>query len=106
VENCGKDAPEALTALYAAQESNPRVGFNVDTGTPMDALEAGVVDLLPTKANALRLAVDAALTVLRVDQVRMPYNSYIRQNVDENFQDRHGKARWRTKATQSCRPRR
>ena len=33
--------------------------------------ETGVVDLYSTKASAFRLAIDAALTVLRVDQIIM-----------------------------------
>jgi len=37
----------------------------------MDATAAGIVDILSTKESAIRLAVDAALTLLRVDQIIM-----------------------------------
>ena len=35
------------------------------------AVAAGITDVLSTKESAVRLAVDAALTVLRVDQIIM-----------------------------------
>jgi hypothetical protein len=38
---------------------------------PRDSLAAEIFDLYATKLDALRLAVDAALTVLRVDQIVM-----------------------------------
>jgi T-complex protein 1 subunit theta len=37
----------------------------------LDAYEAKILDLLMTKSNAIRLATDAAVTVLRVDQIIM-----------------------------------
>jgi chaperonin GroEL (HSP60 family) len=40
-------------------------------GGVKDLAADGVFDLLVTKESALRLAVDAALTVLRVDQIIM-----------------------------------
>lgn len=37
-----------------------------------DMTGSGVLDHLATKANAFRLAIDAVLTILRVDQVTYP----------------------------------
>lgn len=36
-----------------------------------DALAAGILDHLETKRSAIRLGADAAITVLRVDQIIM-----------------------------------
>merc|ERR1712039_1125797 len=45
-----------------------KVGINVTDGKTE---ETGVLDLLATKKEAIRLATDAAVTVLRVDQIIM-----------------------------------
>ncbi len=37
----------------------------------IDAVQAGILDHVYSKTEALRLAVDAAITVLRVDQIIM-----------------------------------
>ena len=47
------------------------MGFDIEENVPRDSVPAGIFDLYATKANALRLAVDAAITVLRVDQIVM-----------------------------------
>ena len=70
-ENSGLDITIAMANLHAAHASNSNIGFSVETNEPMDSVQAGVFDLLPMKTNALRLAVDAAITVLRVDQIVM-----------------------------------
>lgn len=81
----GYDAEPLISSLYAAhleglqqgdanEETKMRSlcqGVDVDEEGVCDMREKGVYDCLYTKANALRLAVDAALTVLRVDQIVM-----------------------------------
>jgi T-complex protein 1 subunit theta len=47
------------------------MGFEIDEHVPVDSVGRGIFDLYATKVNALRLAVDAAITVLRVDQIVM-----------------------------------
>lgn len=42
------------------------VDVDVDGDSIIDEVASGVLDLLSTKESALRLAVDAAVTVLRV----------------------------------------
>lgn len=61
-----------ISALYAAHQNGhaPNVGVCI-TGGVKDVKEDGIFDLLVTKDSAIRLAVDAALTVLRVDQIIM-----------------------------------
>ena len=79
-ENAGLDATSVIASLYAAHSSsnennsiNNRMGVDVsgDQET-IDLFEtSGIVDLLEVKHWALKLAVDAARTVLRVDQIIM-----------------------------------
>jgi T-complex protein 1 subunit theta len=77
-ENSGTDATNALHALHVAQASDDEetnhgdyMGFNVELAQPMNAVTNHVFDLYATKVNAFRLAVDAAITVLKVDQIVM-----------------------------------
>ena len=93
-ESAGLDATEVLAALYAAHHKSPSkdddssddddeededddndewtTGVDVEnedgTGT-LDAKEEGILDLLVSKQWAIRLATEAARTVLSVDQI-------------------------------------
>lgn len=73
-ENSGARATEVLSKLYAAhQEGKVNAGFDNEAngGGVTDAVAAGIFDLYYTKVNAIRLATNAASTVLRVDQIIM-----------------------------------
>jgi len=76
-ENAGIKAEEAIAALYSAQEQKKSTGFgiNIDAKSAaesaVDLSATKVLDLLPTKKMAMELAVDAAITVLKVDQIIM-----------------------------------
>ena len=79
-ESAGFDATEVLSRLYTAHSSTGQkkrkdgssMGVDVEnedhTGT-MDAVKAGVLDLLNTKASAIKLATDTVRTILSVDQI-------------------------------------
>ena len=71
--NAGFDSYECLARLAASQESSgPCQGLNInDPSTSIDAKSSGIVDCLSSKSSAVHLAVDAALTILRVDQIIM-----------------------------------
>ena len=78
-ENAGLDAAEIIARLNAAHANGYKLaGVDIEGGADgitgnmsgID-LETKVLDLLSTKLNAFRLAVDAALTVLKVDQIIM-----------------------------------
>jgi T-complex protein 1 subunit theta len=73
VENSGCDSTDLLAQLHLSHltPGNDNIGFNVEDNIPFDVKAAGVYDIYITKLNALRLAVDAAITVLRVDQIVM-----------------------------------
>merc|ERR1711988_543706 len=68
-ENAGIDAPNTIAAMYAAHKAgNTKVGIDVVEGS---TAECGILDLLHTKREAIKMATDAAVTVLRVDQIIM-----------------------------------
>merc|ERR1719473_1704742 len=68
-ENAGLDATNMIAEMYAAHKSGKdTVGIDVvNAGTG----DCGVLDLLHTKKEAIKLATDAAVTVLRVGQIIM-----------------------------------
>ncbi|CAK4032439.1 T-complex 1 subunit theta [Lecanosticta acicola] len=86
-ESAGLDATEVLAKLYTAhhgtssskakddeEEEVPCLGVDLDTsgsqGTgTIDAEEEGILDLMVTKSWAIKLATEAARTVLSVDQI-------------------------------------
>eukprot|EP00295_Goniomonas_pacifica_P018029 CAMPEP_0175848062 /NCGR_PEP_ID=MMETSP0107_2-20121207/23709_1 /TAXON_ID=195067 ORGANISM="Goniomonas pacifica, Strain CCMP1869" /NCGR_SAMPLE_ID=MMETSP0107_2 /ASSEMBLY_ACC=CAM_ASM_000203 /LENGTH=545 /DNA_ID=CAMNT_0017162965 /DNA_START=19 /DNA_END=1656 /DNA_ORIENTATION=- len=71
-ENAGQDATQAISNLYAAHASGTTAaGIDVEEGGTLDTVAANILDHLPTKLDAIRLATDAAVTVLRVDQIIM-----------------------------------
>ncbi|RKP22104.1 T-complex protein 1 [Rozella allomycis CSF55] len=72
VENAGFDSTAEIANLFALHEQgSATLGFNVEEGGQIDAAEEKIFDSLAIKLNALRLATDAALNVLRVDQIIM-----------------------------------
>ncbi|KAL1849362.1 T-complex protein 1 subunit theta [Diaporthe australafricana] len=73
-ESAGLDATEVLSRLYAAHSRKDEwtTGVDIeneeDTGI-LDAQDAGILDLMVTKSWAIKLATEAARTVLSVDQI-------------------------------------
>ncbi|KAK3399230.1 T-complex protein 1 subunit theta [Sordaria brevicollis] len=73
-ESAGLDATEVLSRLYAAHQKKDTWSTGVDienndnSGT-LDAVKEGILDLLVTKQWAIKLATEAARTVLSVDQI-------------------------------------
>jgi len=74
-DNSGRIGTKVISDLYAAHASGElSVGVNIEQGeeeSVLDTKQRGIVDLLLTKQSALRLGADAAITVLRVDQIIM-----------------------------------
>jgi T-complex protein 1 subunit theta len=85
--NSGQPSTMLVSSLYAAHGNDEsssemknnetgevvkgaNVGVNIKGGV-LDAKNAGIYDLMVTKESGVRLSVDAALTVLRVDQIIM-----------------------------------
>lgn len=75
-ESAGLDATEVISRLYSAHAKKDKkkwtIGVDVENedGTGiLDAEKEGILDLLNTKESAVKLATDAARTVLSVDQI-------------------------------------
>ncbi|MFX0207624.1 MAG: thermosome subunit beta, partial [Candidatus Hodarchaeota archaeon] len=69
-ENAGLDSIDVLVELRAAHDKgNKNIGINVDTGKNVDAFEAGIIEPLRVKRQALRSAREAAELILRIDDV-------------------------------------
>jgi len=70
-ENSGQKPSEIVSTLYNEhKQGHKHVGVNIDGGV-IDHSATGVFDCYAAKKSALRLANDAAVTVLRVDQIIM-----------------------------------
>ncbi|XP_072254163.1 T-complex protein 1 subunit theta isoform X2 [Pyxicephalus adspersus] len=73
-ENSGVKANEVISKLYAThQEGNKNFGFDIEaeTAAVKDMLESNILDTYLGKHWGIKLATNAAVTVLRVDQIIM-----------------------------------
>jgi thermosome len=69
-ENAGLDPIDMLVNLRAAHESGKKTfGLDVEAGKPTDMLKAGVVEPLRVKTQAISSAAEAAVMILRIDDV-------------------------------------
>lgn len=72
-ENSGQTPTDVISALYAAHAGG-KAGAGVDVdgdAVTIDAPAKGIVDSMAAKQMALRLASEAAITILRVDTIIM-----------------------------------
>ncbi|VDD92487.1 unnamed protein product [Enterobius vermicularis] len=72
-ENAGMKPAEVLSKLYAAHEEGlQNAGIDISGGLGIfDSVEHNIYDVYSGKRSAIRLATDAAVTVLKVDQIIM-----------------------------------
>uniref|UniRef100_A0A669DA62 T-complex protein 1 subunit theta n=1 Tax=Oreochromis niloticus TaxID=8128 RepID=A0A669DA62_ORENI len=73
-ENSGVKGSELISKLYSAHhEGNKNMGFDIESDGPAvkDMLEASILDPYLVKYWGIKLATNAAITVLRVDQIIM-----------------------------------
>ena len=71
-KNAGLSHTKVVAALYSAHaQGQTTYGVNLadEVIAPHDAAKAGVLDHYETKRWAIQLAVEAAMTVLRVDHI-------------------------------------
>ncbi len=69
-ENAGLDQIDSLVALRSAHEKGMKsAGLDIDTGKPVDMLKLGVVEPLRVKTQAIQSAAEAAVMILRIDDV-------------------------------------
>jgi thermosome len=69
-ENAGLDQIDSLVALRSQHEKGVKsAGLDMDTGEPVDMLAQGVVEPLRVKTQAINSAAEAAVMILRIDDV-------------------------------------
>jgi archaeal chaperonin len=69
-ENAGLDPINVLVDMRADHEAGKKTfGVNADTGKPTDMLKAGVVEPLRVKTQAISSAAEAAVMILRIDDI-------------------------------------
>jgi thermosome len=69
-ENAGLDQIDSLVALRSQHEKGVKTaGLDMDTGKPVDMLSLGVVEPLRVKNQAISSAAEAAIMILRIDDV-------------------------------------
>ena len=69
IENAGLDTINLIADLKAAHEDNPFIGINVFEGKVVDMKEAGVIEPLRVKIQALQSAGEASEMILRIDEM-------------------------------------
>jgi len=71
-ENAGLNSTLTISSLYAKHEESGGVNFGVNIeGGLFDATAADILDHLVGKGTAIRLATNAAVTILRIGQIIM-----------------------------------
>jgi len=70
-ENGGQVAMDVISQLYAAHEKGQlHAGFDIEKHAVGDIYkEQGIMDLLGLKRQAIKLAIDAVLSILRIDAI-------------------------------------
>jgi T-complex protein 1 subunit theta len=70
-ENAGLKAEEIIAKLYAETAKSKNAGLDVSDGQVKDMKDVFILDSLEVKSWAIKLTIDAVLTILRVDQIIM-----------------------------------
>ncbi|CDW73272.1 UNKNOWN [Stylonychia lemnae] len=70
-DNAGLKAEEIIAKLYAETVKGSLFGLDVADGQVKDMKECAIFDSMEVKTWAIKLAIDAVLTILRVDQIIM-----------------------------------
>lgn len=68
-ENCGINSNEFVAKMISANTGDVAKGLNILTGEVQPVSELGIHDHRHTKEWAIRLASEAAITILKVDQI-------------------------------------
>ena len=69
-ENAGLDQIDTLVSLRSQHESGLKTsGLDMDSGKPMDMAKLGVLEPLRVKTQAISSAAEAAVMILRIDDV-------------------------------------
>ena len=90
IENAGLDTINLIADLKAAHEDSPFIGINVFTGEIVDMKEAGVIEPLRVKIQALQSAGEASEMILRIDDMIAARNALNSTGPDESGNDASG----------------
>ncbi len=90
IENAGLDTINLIADLKAAHEDSPFIGINVFTGEVVDMKEAGVIEPLRVKIQALQSAGEASEMILRIDDMIAARNALNSTGPDESGNDASG----------------
>ncbi len=90
IENAGLDTINLIADLKAAHEDSPFIGINVFTGEVVDMKEAGVIEPLRVKVQALQSAGEASEMILRIDDMIAARNALNSTGPDESGNDASG----------------
>jgi T-complex protein 1 subunit theta len=67
IDNAGLKAEELIAKLYAETVKSSEFGIDVSDGQVKNVREANILDAMENKTWAIKLTIDAVLTILRVD---------------------------------------
>ena len=90
IENAGLDTINLIADLKAAHEDSNLIGINVFTGEVVDMKEAGVIEPLRVKIQALQSAGAASEMILRIDDMIAARNALNSTGPDESGNDDSG----------------
>ena len=90
IENAGLDTINLIADLKAAHEDSPFIGINVFEGKVVDMKDAGVIEPLRVKIQALQSAGEAAEMILRIDDMIAARNALNSTGPDESGNDASG----------------
>ncbi|WP_406535755.1 thermosome subunit alpha [Methanobrevibacter sp.] len=90
IENAGLDTINLIADLKAAHEESKFIGINVFTGEVEDMKEAGVIEPLRVKIQALQSAGAASEMILRIDDMIAARNALNSTGPDESGNDNSG----------------
>jgi len=68
-ENAGLNGDTILSKLYSSHSTANMTGIDVEKGEVRNSKELNIWDHLQSKLWAIRFASDAAITILRIDQI-------------------------------------
>ena len=90
IENAGLDTINLIADLKAAHEDSNLIGINVFDGKVVEMKEAGVIDPLRVKIQALQSAGAASEMILRIDDMIAARNALNSTGPDESGNDDSG----------------
>lgn len=90
IENAGLDTINLIADLKAAHEESKFIGINVFSGEVVDMKDAGVIEPLRVKIQALQSAGEASEMILRIDDMIAARNALNSTGPDESGNDASG----------------